>query len=220
MKIISAQDLVCMNDHVGTSPIVIDLVYAHARHPRNIFGEAIYRPDARLWLHTDLARITLRAAEHLYRDFKYLLELKDGLRPVESQQKMQETPIVKAHPEWAQRAFLSLPGQGGHPRGMAVDVCVLDDTGTSIDMGVPFDFFSDDPETNPAGRDYMGFLPIILEQRRRLEQAFVRAASELNLPLYPLPSEWWDFRFPKDIVTAHAPIYDADLPPEMRMTAE
>lgn len=219
MRTISPADLVCLNDLTATHPIAIDLVYADANHPRNIFKKAIYKPGAKFWLHRDLAGIVLRASQKLNAQFGYILELKDGLRTVEAQEAIWATDIMKAHPEWADLHLFARPGGGGHPRGMAVDVGVRDKNGNEIDMGVPFDYFSDDPAINPAARDFTGFPETILQNRRDLETAFVQAADERGLPLYPLPSEWWDFRFPKDIVTACAPIYDVDLPDDMKMTA-
>jgi D-alanyl-D-alanine dipeptidase len=217
MKLIPPGDLVCMNDLAGREPVMIDLVYAQANHPENVFKTAIYHDCAKLWLHTDLAAITVKAAQHLKSSFGYTLVLKDGLRPVEAQAKVWETDIMKAHPEWAERHLFARPGMGGHPRGMAIDVSVLNADGSPVDMGVPFDYFSEDPDVNPAARDYTGFPANILKNRQDLESAFVMAAESLGLPLYPLHSEWWDFRFPKDIAHQYAPIYDADLPEQMRM---
>jgi len=217
MKPIPPGDLICMNDLTGCEPVTVDLVYARADHPENVFKTAIYHERARLWLHKDLAAITIETARRLNQHFGYTLVLKDGLRPVEAQAKVWETDIMKAHPEWAERHLFARPGMGGHPRGMAIDVSVLCADGSPVDMGVPFDYFSEDPDVNPAARDYTGFSESILQNRRDLETAFIAAAESLDLPLYPLYSEWWDFRFPKDIAQQFAPIYDADLPEHIRM---
>lgn len=224
MKPILPSDLTAMDFYCANEPIKIDLIYANKNHPRNIFGSAIYRPDAKLWLHRDLAAVTLLAARRLRRQHGYTLELKDGLRTTDAQKTMSMTEIVLSHPHWTMpgpRQLLSLPGGGGHPRGMAVDVCLLDENGKEIDMGVPFDYFSENPEENPASRSYTGFSDEVLENRQILEQAFLRAADDLNLILLPLHSEWWDFRIPSEIADHFAPLSDDDLPAEMRMcTAE
>ncbi|HEY8192088.1 MAG TPA: hypothetical protein VIG74_06660, partial [Alphaproteobacteria bacterium] len=75
------------------------------------------------------------------------------------------------------------------------------------------------PEHNRAHRAYAGLPQVVKESRAILESAMTGAAVALGLPLLPLPVEWWDFRFPADIVRAHAPVDDRDLPPQMRMTA-
>ena len=53
--------------------------------------------------------------------------------------------------------------------------------------------------------------------RALLDDAMSQAASALNIPLFPLPQEWWDFRLPPGISNQYAPLSDLDLPEEMRM---
>lgn len=219
MQRLSSQAFCCMADFQADHPIEIDLVYARANHPENIFGTAIYAPTARLWLHEDLARITLQAARKLYQTQGWILILKDGLRVTEAQAAMAETAIVKANPHWLQQPnrLLSPPGQGGHPRGMAVDVTARDAAGAAVAFGTAFDHLSPDPQDNPARRDYTDLPDESLANRVLLEQAFCEAAVALDLPLLPLPQEWWDFRLPPEIYNQYAPLSDADLPPEMRL---
>ncbi|USO04345.1 MAG: D-Ala-D-Ala dipeptidase [Rhodospirillales bacterium] len=217
MKSVSPALLVPMDMFCGEEPLAVDLAYAVADHPENIFGR-IYRGDARLWSHIDLARVIILTARSLHAEFGYMLELKDSLRTVDAQEAMQETPVVKANPHWCAEGparLLAPPGHGGHPRGMAVDVCVLDRDGAPVDMGTKFDHM----EPN-AARSYTGFNEKILQNRKNLESAFVSSAKTLDLPLLPLPSEWWDFRFPADTYTQYAPLRDADLPPQMQMTGQ
>ncbi len=203
-------------------PVSVDLVYAKPDHPENIFG-AVYRPEARLWLHDDLAGVVLLAArlcafEHPGVRF----QLKDGLRPVEAQAAMLEAEIVKRNPHWLQEPnrLLSPPGAGGHPRGMAVDVALVDESGAPLDMGTAFDHLSEDPDFNPAARDFHALSGEARRNRRILEGAMRKAAVMLARPLLPLPSEWWDFRFPPEIYEEYEPVRDSDLPEEMRMTRE
>ncbi len=205
---IDPRDLVPM-DLFASEPIAIDLVYAHASHPENIFGTAVYAPGARLILHRDLARVVLRAARALRTDYNWTLILKDGLRPIEAQEKLILTDIVKRNPHWLNEPgrLLSGPGQGAHPRGLAIDVSV-----DGIDMGTRFDDMI--PE---SARGYTGFGADILENRRRLEAAFMTAAERLALPLLPLPSEWWDFRLTRDYSQRFDPLSDAALPAPLKM---
>ena len=214
--------LMPMDLFTGAAPIRIDLVYANPVHARNIFARALYHPQARLWLHEDLARIVLRVATRLYRQHEWTLMLKDGLRTVEAQAMMQESDLVQANPHWSNappdKRLLSTPGNGAHPRAMAIDVGVIDADGKEVDMGTPFDFFTTDPNNNPAARDYMNFPQTVLDNRRALEKTFTDAAASLDLPIVPLRSEWWDFRFPADLYNGFPALADKDLPPWMQMT--
>lgn len=194
-------------------PIAIDLVYADAGHPENIFGIAAYHSSARLVLHKDLARVVLKTARLLRERHHWTLVLKDGLRPVEAQQALIDTDIVRHNSHWLQEPrLLSGPGQGAHPRGMAIDVAVQGADDTPIDMGTVFDAMV--PE---SARGYTGFSPAILGNRHALETAFLAAAESLSLPLLLLPSEWWDFRFPPAYFSAFAPLSDRDLPEGLTM---
>ena len=94
------KDLVAMDTMGDETPLRIDLVYAQAAHPENIFKQALYRPQARLWLHREFAAVVALAAERCYAETGLVFVLKDGLRPVEAQMLMRETAIVKANPHW------------------------------------------------------------------------------------------------------------------------
>ena len=213
MQTIDPQDLICMNNR-QSDKLVIDLVYAKAGHAENIFDTALYHSEAKLWVHQDLATIIDHVANTLQDRHKWTLVLKDGLRTVEAQAAMQETPIVKAHPEWCEgeERLLSPPGRGAHPRGMAIDVGVLDANGKSVDMGTPFDCMEAE-----SHRSYTHLADSILQNRKILEDAFVIAGEKTGKAILPLPNEWWDFRFYPNYTKDFAPIHDKDLPQEMRM---
>lgn len=192
-------------------PFAIEVVYANKDHPENIFGSAVYHKDARLILHRDLARIVIGTARKLHKDYGWTLILKDGLRPIEAQAALMETDIVKHNPHWlGEPRLLSGPGQGAHPRGMAIDVSV-----DRIDMGTTFDAMV--PE---SARSYTGFSPDILKNRERLESAFMESAADLNLPLLPLPSEWWDFRLAREHSGRFDPLSDAGLPLPLKVCSK
>ncbi len=214
MKIISPAELVPLDIFLSHAPIKIDLVYADKNHPRNIFDASIYHKTARLWMHQDLVVITLLVARILKDKQNWTLEIKDSLRTVDAQAAMQETDIVKKNPQWMEEPrFLSSPGLGGHPRGMAVDVCALDQNKAHIDMGTEFDEM-----TLAAGRNFTDLPNHILENRKILEDAFLTAGRAVNKVVWPLSSEWWDFRFPHSYNSAFKALSDSDLPPQMQMT--
>lgn len=197
-------------------PIAIDLVYADGGHPENIFETALYHKDARLSLHADLAAIVLLAARTLHDNHGWTLILKDGLRPIEAQEAMGKTDIVLQNPQWLEEPrMLSGPGQGGHPRGLAIDVAAVGSDGVPVDMGTVFDTM-----TAQSARAYSDFAPAILQNRKTLESAMVEAAIKRSLPLLPIPSEWWDFRFPATYQAGFPALSDADLPGPLRMLRE
>ncbi len=209
MKKIPVEDIVAFAPFCGTFPIDVDPVYANADHPENHFGQ-IYHPNAQIWGHRDLVKIVLLAAKRLHQAYGWTLMIKDCLRPVEAQARMIDTPIVKANPHWIEEPrFLSGPGQGGHPRGMAIDLDV-----EGIDFGTAFDHFG--PESH---RQYE--LPEAIRRNRGiLEDAMVKAANDFGLPLLPLPQEWWDFRFPASYTNEYEALRDDDLLPHQKMTVE
>ncbi|MGB4058520.1 MAG: M15 family metallopeptidase [Alphaproteobacteria bacterium] len=217
MKRIDPENLVCMNDAAANG--VLRVAVAYAQPDNLLFGERIYRPEAKCWLHQDLANIVLRAAQDCVNTHKLRYVLHDGLRTIDAQEAMLRTKKVKDNPRWLSERLLSMPGMGGHPRGMAVDISLETPGGNPIDMGTPFDFMARDsgPDKNPAHRKHKNLSPDVLRNRSFLEGTMVNAAAALGLPLQPLPQEWWDFRMPPDVYENYAPLSDADLPDAMRM---
>lgn len=220
LKKIAPSDLVALDAFLETHPIRIDLVYAQKDHPCNMFGTAVYRQDARMWAHRELAPIIIRAAEICHAKSGYIFELKDCLRTIEAQERMRDSDIVRQNPQWLEEPnrLLSPPGKGGHPRAMAVDIILIDENGDEVDMGTPFDHFTKDRTINPAARNYTAFSAQVLANRKLLEDAMLQAAGEAGREILPLPQEWWDFRFPYAYANLYAPLSDRDLPADMRMT--
>lgn len=200
-------------------PIAIDCVYADATHPENFFKTALYKKEARIWGHIDVVAITLLASRIIHEQAHYITQIKDCLRPIEAQRAMGETDIVKQNPHWLSPPvqLISKPGMGGHPRGMAVDIVLIDNNGQAVDMGTPFDYFTPDPDNNPAARDFKDLPQEILDNRALLENAMVKAAHLLGHEIMPLPEEWWDFRFLPSVYNQYDPLSDTDLPSMMRM---
>ncbi len=227
MQRISSEDLLAFDDFVGEYPISIDLVYAQAGHPNNLFKEAIYKADAKVWGHKDMVALTLKAAEICFDNYGWVLEVKDCLRPVEAQQFMLDSNVIKENPSWMEEPrLLSPPKKGGHPRGMAIDVIPLKENGEQIEMGTAFDALPEDKKNNLSARNYKVFSNddsynnMILENRDKLTNSMLKAAEIQNMDLLPLPQEWWDFRFMPDYTNMFAPIYDVDLPESMRVMIE
>lgn len=214
--------LVPMDVFTGVLPVRVDVAYTQD-FPKSFCG-VIYRPGARLWLHRDLARVVAGAAVAAGKAGLGLI-LYDGLRTTEAQGLMRETPIVTANPQWlaGDTRMLSPPGKGAHPRGMAIDLTLCAPDGTALDMGTAFDAMPEGgagpgPDTNRAHRE----TPHISEEARHNREMLTRFMMEGALRaaqfLMPLAQEWWDYRFMPMVYDRYAPLSDADLPAQMRMT--
>ena len=210
-KIINVDDLVAMDDFINEYPIHIDLAYAQ---PDNLLlGQAVYRSEAQLWLHKDLANVVLAAARACEEQHGYHFILYDGLRTVEAQALMLETERVKENPHWLEEPrMVSPPGAGGHPRGMAVDLSLCTPDVQVLDMGTAFDDMSE-----KAHRNYNDLTSEQKNNRRILETFMMNAAHECNVELWPLPQEWWDFRLPPKLYERYAPLSDKELPERIVM---
>jgi D-alanyl-D-alanine dipeptidase len=135
----------------------------------------------------------------------------DCLRTVEAQEAMQQ--VVRDN-GWSDD-YVSPPGYGPHPRGMAVDLVPVDgSTGKEIDMGAPFDHFAE-----KSNRDCMQLTAQQQDNRQTLNHAVFTAAEELGFSekFIGHPQEWWDFRFTEPTWKAHEPIKESDLPENLRL---
>ncbi len=136
-----------------------------------------------------------------------------------AQEAMMRTQRVRDNPHWLEAPrLLSPPGSGGHPRGMAIDIGLETLDGTLVDMGCAFDYLAEnqDSSVNPAHRDYAHSTEI-LENRAILDNCMIRAVNALELSLFLLPQEWWDFRFRPDTYGMYIPLSDDNLPDHMRL---
>lgn len=207
-----------MDALAAQTPLRVDVAYARADN--FLFQERIYRTDAKLHLHKFLADIVLHSADLAFQRHGFTLVLYDGLRTVDAQQRMLETQKVKDHPHWVENIprLLSRPGEGGHPRGMAVDVSLLDADGMPLDMGTVFDFLAENPDAahNPAHRMHPQSEPV-RRNRSVLDSVMLEGAQMAGHPLFPLPQEWWDYRLPLDIIKQYAPLGESDLNPDQRL---
>lgn len=215
---ISPDDLICMNEYAHTHHFQVNLAYA--KDDNLLFQEQIYNDTARLYLHKILAQITKRAAKNCHQNTGYSFVLHDGLRTVNAQEKMMKTKRARENPHWMEPPrLLSQPGGGAHPRGMAIDISLIDQNGHMLDMGCPFDYLCDSPyaDRNPAHRDY-NHLPQIIDNRDILNRYMIEAAEYFDTKLLLLPEEWWDFRLEPKFYNEFTPIRDEELPIDIRLT--
>ena len=203
---LSPDDLVLMEHNESTR---IDLAYA--RDDNLLFGEQIYKSDAQLWLHKDLARVVELAAQRCFERNRIRFVLYDGLRTIEAQEAMMQTQRVRDNPHWLEEPrMLSPAGSGGHPRGMAIDIGLEDMDGQLLDMGCPFDCMDERAHRNYKHSETVQY------HRGILDNAMLEAAQSAGVELVLLAEEWWDFRFPKAVYNMFSPLSDQELPKKMR----
>ena len=165
--------------------ISVDLRYAT---PHNFVGRNLYSPLDCAWLHRDAAAALERAAAWLTahaQDRGLRLCVLDAVRPQRVQQALWD-----AVADTALRTYLAQPDRGSiHSFGMAVDVTLLDASGSALDMGTAFDDMSE--LSHPAlENDFLRSGDISIESvanRQRLRNA-MRYGGFTGIN-----TEWWHF---------------------------
>ena len=196
-------------------PIVINPIYRQKNHPFNNFGE-LYHDKADIYIHKDLLVIVLSAAVKVNREHGYRIQIDDSLRTVDAQQIMEKVAVAR---NWNDD-LVSRPGNGMHPKGLAVDAELTDTDGNLVDMGSHFDEFFEisDRYHNKSHREYVRLTPEQKANREILDGAMLFAAGEHHVELQLLPEEWWDYRFKSDPFGI-VPAADKNLPVKMRQIA-
>lgn len=168
------------------STIAIDLMYTRAD---NFTGQVLYDDLHEAYLHPDAMKGLLQAQRELKkRHPAYRLIVYDAARPMSVQQKMWNT--VKGTPKYI---YVSNPARGGglHNYGLAVDISILDETGTPLPMGTPVDHLGSEAHiTHEAELVKSGKMTRAELENRRLLRSVMRAAG-----FRALPSEWWHFNW-------------------------
>jgi D-alanyl-D-alanine dipeptidase len=160
----------------------------------NFIGERIdgYEEPCAL-LTKEAARALKRASGELFVQ-GYRLKIFDAYRPVCAvrhfvlwgieDQDIRMKPYF--YPDLEKQALFTegyIASRSSHSRGSAVDLTLLDmRSGKELDMGSPFDLFSE--VSHP---DYRGITQEQYENRMLLQRVMVRCGFA------PLPCEWWHF---------------------------
>lgn len=111
--------------------IILSLAYATAD---NFAGRAVYKADARAFLHPKAAECLIRAIR-IAKMQGYTFKIFDVYRPPEVQW------VFWGHTP--DPDFLANPRRGSpHSRGVAVDLTLCDANGNELDMGTAFDAFT------------------------------------------------------------------------------
>lgn len=145
----------------------------------NFTGDALPGYErARALLRPDAAAALERVAARLRQD-GLGLKVWDAYRPERASRAMVAW-ARRSGREWVIEQGYVAP-ESGHNRGATIDLTLVRlDTGEELDMGTPYDTFTEDAHTARASGE-------VLENRMRL----VRAMREEGWENYPL--EWWHF---------------------------
>lgn len=155
------------------STIVTDVRYAT---PNNFTGKVLY-PTANVYLRKAAAEKLHEAEAELMKKYNLRFKVFDGYRPLSVQKKLWEI--------MPDSRYVANPKNGSrHNRGAAVDLTLIDSTGRELEMGTPYDDFTD-----KAHSDYKDLPENILKNRQILKDIMVKYGFE------PLTTEWWHFDY-------------------------
>ena len=160
----------------------------------NFIGERVDGYEEPCALITLEAARALKAASNEFFVMGYQLKIFDAYRPATAvrhfvlwgieDQDLRMKPFF--YPGLEKQELFSkgyIAKQSSHSRGSAVDLTLLDmKTGKEVDMGSPFDFFSE--ISHP---DYKGITPEQYDNRMLLRKVMMRHGFE------PYDCEWWHF---------------------------
>ncbi|MBD3285553.1 D-alanyl-D-alanine dipeptidase [candidate division WOR-3 bacterium] len=154
------------------STIVLDIKYATTD---NFTGEILY-PEACCFARTCMAESLVRVSKKA-RILGYRLKVFDCYRPQRVQFRMWElVPDSR---------YVANPKRGSrHNRGTAVDLTLLDSTGSELDMGSGFDEF-----TERSHRNYQG----LTEEQRENRELLTHLMTSTGFTI--VNSEWWHYDY-------------------------
>lgn len=155
------------------SSIVTDVKYA----TENNFTKKVLYPFAKIYLRHAAAEQLAKVNDYLKKNYSIRIKIFDGYRPL-SVQKFMWTILPDER-------FVANPAKGSrHNRGAAVDLTLIDSTGKELDMGTPYDDFTD-----RAKPDY----PDLPRQIKTNRQILKDAMNKFGFIQFE--TEWWHFDF-------------------------
>jgi zinc D-Ala-D-Ala dipeptidase len=153
------------------STIIQDVRYATKN---NFTGKVLY-PSAKVYLRKIVAEKLAKANEYLKENYHLRIKIYDGYRPLFIQKLM-----WKIVPD---DRFVANPAKGSkHNRGAAVDITLINKEGEELDMGTPYDDF-----TEKANYFYQELSSNIKANRKLLRETMTQFG------FIPMDGEWWHF---------------------------
>lgn len=166
--------------------IRVDLKYAS---DDNFMGKILYDKLRTVYLQQDVAKRLSNCQEYLDSIRPgYALLVYDGVRPLETQQKMWDA--LDTLPVWERSRFVSNPANRSlHNFGAAVDLTIVDEAGKVVDMGADYDDIR--KIAYPSMEQHFlatGELTAEQVQNRQLLRRVMQQGG-----FTPIQSEWWHF---------------------------
>jgi zinc D-Ala-D-Ala dipeptidase len=176
------------------SSIHVELKYATND---NFMKQKLYQTLTKLYLQKEVAERISNCQNYLKTIHpSYSLLIHDGVRPIDVQQRMWDA--LDSIPPSERGKFVSNPkNHSVHNYGAAVDLTIIDETGTPLDMGAEVD---DIRKIAYPGLESQflasGELTIEQVNNRKLLRKVMQNQGFINIP-----SEWWHFNaYRRDVV--------------------
>lgn len=155
------------------STITTDVRYA----TKNNFTGKILYPSDKVYVRNVVGKALSKAHNYLLDNYNIGIKIFDGFRPLSVQKKMWE---IFPNPN-----YVADPATGSrHNRGAAVDITLIDSTGTELDMGTEYDNF-----TERAHYAYPDLSDKVKYNRKLLRETMVKFGFD------PIETEWWHFDY-------------------------
>lgn len=153
--------------------IVTDVKYATTDN----FTKKVLYPSGNVYLRHDPALQLIKANEFLKKAFNMRIKVFDGYRPLSVQKFM-----------WSilpNEKFVADPAKGSrHNRGCAVDLTLIDSNGFELDMGTPYDDFTDKARPDCAN----------ISERAKANRKILNLAM-IQFGFTQMETEWWHFDY-------------------------
>lgn len=171
--VFAQEDTVIVSLKSIDSTIVQDVRYATA----NNFTKQVLYPTAKVFLRKIAAEHLAQANEFLKKHHNVSIKIFDGFRPLFVQKIMwQILPDDR---------YVADPAKGSrHNRGAAVDITLIDAEGNELDMGTPYDDFTE--RASFASKD--------VSEKAYTNRKLLRDVM-IQFGFLPLETEWWHFDF-------------------------
>lgn len=166
-----------------SSKVTLDLRYATTN---NFTGINIYGVFDKAFLHFKAAEKLFKALDYLEQSYPgYKLILFDALRPRSVQYKLWGYVVGTE-----QEKYVADPKTGSmHNYGFAVDLSVLDNKGNELDMGTPFDEFSELSQPQLESQ----FLKEGKITQKHVDNRMILRDVMTKAGFIQLPHEWWHY---------------------------
>lgn len=155
------------------STIVCDVKYA----TKDNFTKQVLYPTGKVYIRKIVGEKLAEINKYLKKNYNLSIKVFDAYRPLSVQ-----IIMWKIMPN---TNYVANPKKGSrHNRGAAVDLTLIDANGKEVDMGTPYDDF-----TQKAHSSYQNLPTEIYNNRMILQKAMKKFG------FVPIESEWWHFDF-------------------------